>query len=88
MYQNGGDWGWFGGRIVQQLIKAGLVEDAVAELTPIVDRVCRAGDFREWYGLHDQVTAAAVPSSVIILLQPPSTFGRCFNSDGERAPAK
>ena len=59
VYQNGGDWSWFGGRIVQQLIKAGLTEDAIAELTPIVDRVCRAGDFREWYDLHDQATTGS-----------------------------
>jgi hypothetical protein len=57
-YQNGGDWSWFGGRIVQELIKAGLVHDAIAELTPIVDRVCHAGDFREWYDVHDRAAGS------------------------------
>ncbi len=27
-YQNGGDWSWFGGRMVQQLIEHGFIEDA------------------------------------------------------------
>ncbi len=27
-YQNGGDWTWFGARMIQQLIKYGFVEEA------------------------------------------------------------
>ena len=27
-YQNGGDWTWFGGRMIQQLIGYGFVEEA------------------------------------------------------------
>lgn len=50
-YQNAGDWSWFGARLVQQLIRFGMLSDAEAELTPMIDRVCDNGDFREWYGL-------------------------------------
>ena len=50
-YQNAGDWSWFGGRMVQQLVQFGLLKDASSELQPMVDRVCSSGDFREWYGL-------------------------------------
>jgi hypothetical protein len=49
VYQNGGDWCWFGGRMVQQLIGLGLVEDAYREITPMITRVVEAGDFHEWW---------------------------------------
>jgi len=26
-YQNGGDWAWFGGRVVQALVKNGLLDE-------------------------------------------------------------
>lgn len=48
-YQNGGDWSWFGGRMVQQLIRHGFVEEAYEELKPMVSRVLEHGDFREWW---------------------------------------
>jgi glycogen debranching enzyme len=48
-YQNGGDWCWFGGRMVQQLVRLGFTADAYRELQPMVARVERAGDFQEWW---------------------------------------
>jgi hypothetical protein len=48
-YQNGGDWSWFGGRMVQQLIRHGLVAEAYEELRPMTARVIRHGDFYEWW---------------------------------------
>ena len=53
-YQNGGDWCWFGGRMVQQLIRYGMVDDAYRELMPMVDRVQRTGDFHEWWTPDNQ----------------------------------
>jgi hypothetical protein len=53
-YQNGGDWCWFGGRMVQQLIRLGLVAEAYAELKPMVVRVRRHGDFYEWWSVDNQ----------------------------------
>ena len=53
-YQNGGDWPWFGGRMIQQLIRQGFVADAYRELKPMVTRVERAGDFYEWWSLDNQ----------------------------------
>ena len=58
-YQNGGDWCWFGGRMVQQLIQHGLVSDAYAELKPMIDRVQRTGDFHEWWSLDNQPRGSA-----------------------------
>ena len=53
-YQNGGDWCWFGGRMIQQLIRQGFIEDAYRELKPMVARVKRAGDFHEWWSRDNQ----------------------------------
>ncbi len=53
-YQNGGDWCWFGGRMIQQLVQNGFVEEAYQELQPMVDRVVRQGDFHEWWSLDNQ----------------------------------
>ncbi len=49
-YQNGGDWTWFGGRMVQQLIANGMVEEAYEAVRPMLDRVIANGGFYEWYG--------------------------------------
>lgn len=50
-YQNGGDWTWFGGRMIQQLVANGYVEEAYAEIRPMIDRVIRNNGFYEWYGM-------------------------------------
>ena len=46
IYQNGGDWTWFGGRMIQQLIANGMVK----EVRPMIDRVIKNQGFYEWYG--------------------------------------
>lgn len=48
-YQNGGDWDWFGGRMVQQLVKHGYIEEAIATLQPMLDRAQKNNGFYEWY---------------------------------------
>lgn len=48
-YQNGGDWTWFGGRMVQQLIHHDMYEEAYASLTPMLDLVIRHNGFYEWW---------------------------------------
>lgn len=53
-YQNGGDWCWFGGRMIQRLIRNGFVREACDELKPMVGRVKRHGDFYEWWSLDNQ----------------------------------
>lgn len=50
IYQNGGDWTWFGGRMIQELIKAGMVQEAYDEMRPMIDRVIANNGFYEWYG--------------------------------------
>jgi hypothetical protein len=58
-YQNGGDWCWFGGRMIQQLIRQGLIQDAYHELKPMVTRVQRVGDFHEWWSPDNQPRGSA-----------------------------
>lgn len=50
LYQNGGDWTWFGGRMIQQLVVNGMVEEAYAEIHPMIERVIQNNGFYEWYG--------------------------------------
>jgi hypothetical protein len=58
-YQNGGDWTWFGGRMIQQLIANGFVEDAYELAQPIFDRVIKNGDFYEWYKIDGTPAGSA-----------------------------
>ena len=53
MYQNGGDWDWFGARMVQALTANDFGADAYVELLPIVQRVQRHGGFFEWFDGQD-----------------------------------
>jgi glycogen debranching enzyme len=53
-YQNGGDWTWFGGRLVQALVAEGFPADAYAELQPMVRRVLKNKGFHEWYDIYNQ----------------------------------
>lgn len=53
-YQNGGDWCWFGGRMIQQLVRYGFVEEAYAELEPMASRVIRHNGFYEWWTRDNQ----------------------------------
>lgn len=51
VYQNAGDWTWFGGRFIQGLIQYGYVNEAYAELSPMIDRALKNG-FTEWYDVR------------------------------------
>ncbi|HUE37335.1 MAG TPA: hypothetical protein VMO20_08090 [Candidatus Acidoferrum sp.] len=48
-YQNGGDWTWFGGRMVQALTANGFAQQAYHEISPMIDRVLKNNGFFEWY---------------------------------------
>jgi glycogen debranching enzyme len=48
-YQNGGDWTWFGGRLMSVLIDNGQANDAYNELLPMIDRALTNKGFYEWY---------------------------------------
>ena len=53
-YQNGGDWTWFGGRMIQQLIRFGFVDEAYDLAQPMVERVIRHNGFHEWYSVENR----------------------------------
>lgn len=53
-YQNGGDWTWFGGRMIQQLIKHGFIQEAYEQILPMVKRVKDNNGFFEWYTVDNR----------------------------------
>ncbi|MCA9264950.1 MAG: hypothetical protein KDA60_13915, partial [Planctomycetales bacterium] len=53
-YQNGGDWTWFGARMVRQLARNGMVEESFRELSPMLDRVLQHDGFYEWWTPNNQ----------------------------------
>jgi glycogen debranching enzyme len=53
-YQNGGDWTWFGGRMIQQLIAYGYIEQAYQECLPMLERVRVNNGFFEWYTVDNK----------------------------------
>lgn len=75
LYQNGGDWTWFGGRMIQQLVANGLVEEAYTEIRPMIDRVIKNDGFYEWYGMggvpsgsgHFKGSAGVLSKSISLL---------------------
>ncbi len=58
-YQNGGDWTWFGGRMIQQLIAYGFVREAYDLAQPMYQRVLKNGDFYEWYKIDGTPAGSA-----------------------------
>ncbi|MCF6407532.1 hypothetical protein L3C95_31865 [Chitinophaga filiformis] len=52
IYQNGGDWTWFGGRMIQALIANGFMKEAWDELQPIIARTIARNGFYEWYDVR------------------------------------
>lgn len=59
IYQNGGDWTWFGARMIQQLIKDGFIKEAYSELQPMLDRTIKDKGFYEWYGVDGKPNGSA-----------------------------
>jgi len=57
-YQNGGDWTWFGARMIQQLIRYGFIEEAYAQAQPMMQRVIDNNGFFEWYTVDNQPTGS------------------------------
>lgn len=53
-YQNGGDWTWFGGRMIMELVKYGFVNEAYHQIKPMTDRVIKNDGFYEWYTVDNE----------------------------------
>lgn len=53
-YQNGGDWTWFGARMVHALLKYGKVREAESILLPMLERVIENKGFNEWYSVEGE----------------------------------
>lgn len=53
-YQNGGDWTWFGGRMIKQLYINGFKKEAHEQLKPMLQRVIDNKGFFEWYTVDNK----------------------------------
>jgi len=58
-YQNGGDWTWFGGRMITTLIDNGFVKEAYEQALPMFDRVVKNDGFYEWYTVDNKPKGSA-----------------------------
>jgi len=52
IYQNAGDWTWFGGRMIAALVANGQAKEAYNELIPMIDRAIAHKGFYEWYDVQ------------------------------------
>lgn len=52
MYQNAGDWTWFGGRMIVALLQNGFSREAWDELQPMLNRTLANRGFYEWYNVQ------------------------------------
>ncbi len=75
-YQNGGDWTWFGGRMIQGLIENEFILEAYRELRPMLQRVSKNKGFYEWYDIYNHPRGsgefrgeAGVLGKAILMLQ-------------------
>jgi glycogen debranching enzyme len=59
-YQNGGDWTWFGGRMIQQLIDYGYIEQAYQQGLPMIQRVKANDGFDEWYTVDNKPSGSGI----------------------------
>ncbi|GAA4332237.1 hypothetical protein GCM10023149_38400 [Mucilaginibacter gynuensis] len=52
VYQNGGDWTWFGGRMTEALLKYNMPQEAYENIVPMVNRAIANKGFFEWYDVQ------------------------------------
>lgn len=58
-YQNGGDWTWFGGRMVQRLIENGFYDEAYEAISPMLDLTIKHNGFYEFWTPAGEPQASA-----------------------------
>ncbi len=59
-YQNGGDWTWFGARMITALVQHGYVQEAYEEMQPMIRRVIQNDGFYEWYTVEGEPKGAGI----------------------------
>jgi len=57
-YQNGGDWTWFGARMITALVQHGFAQEAYEDLQPMIQRVIQNDGFYEWYTIDGEPKGA------------------------------
>jgi len=59
-YQNGGDWTWFGARMITALVQHGFAQEAYEDLQPMIQRVIQNDGFYEWYTIDGEPKGAGI----------------------------
>lgn len=59
-YQNGGDWTWFGARMITALVQNGYAQEAYEDLQPMISRVIQNDGFYEWYTIEGEPKGAGI----------------------------
>ncbi|MBB3701340.1 hypothetical protein KMW28_26475 [Flammeovirga yaeyamensis] len=81
-YQNGGDWTWFGARMISALIENGYEKEAWEQAQPMFDRVLKNKGFYEWYTRDNQPTGSGMfRGSAGVLLDAIDAFQDYANED-------
>ena len=58
-YQNGGDWTWFGGRMILALLQHNYYKEAYEQIRPMINRVIANDGFYEWYTVGNEPMGSA-----------------------------
>jgi len=58
-YQNGGDWTWFGARMIHALADNGFMQEAYEQVKPMLKRVVKNDGFFEWYTVENTPKGSA-----------------------------
>jgi len=58
-YQNGGDWTWFGARMIHALADNGFMKEAYEQAKPMLERVVKNNGFFEWYTVDNKPKGSA-----------------------------
>ena len=83
-YQNGGDWTWFGARMVRQLVERGHPEAAYRELIPMLERVIRHRGFHEWWSVDNQPRGSGMfRGSAGVLIEAIDALRSCAGAEQE-----
>lgn len=82
-YQNGGDWTWFGARMVQQLLVNGFYQEAYDAISPMLDRVIKNNGFYEWYSPEGKPNSGNFRGSAGVLWKAVQMFKSLEKNDSK-----
>ena len=86
LYQNGGEWDWFGAALVEAEFARGHEEQARRHLDQIVTRILRAGPgIHEWYSRAGEPKGSGAYAAAAASLHGAIKRGLCLEPQGDAA---